>query len=135
MRSAAAWRTGSNRLPAPRTPDEWNAARLAIGVQGRIWRELLTGEKAARDILSLSDYHAAALRVGRPGGHALLVVYSRGDIADDAISFAGTYLHSVPLSLRVVGDIAWLAGAFGIALKGSGARRTLELTPQPQPDT
>jgi hypothetical protein len=41
---------------------DWSAARSAIRVQGRIWRELLTGEKAARDILGLSDYVAAARR-------------------------------------------------------------------------
>jgi hypothetical protein len=106
---------------APRTPDEWNAARLAIGVQGRIWRELLTGEKAARDILKLSDYHAAALRVaGRVVTRFWWCIAAAISLIV-AISFAGSYLHSVPLSLRVVGDIAWLAGAFGIALKGSGA--------------
>jgi hypothetical protein len=46
---------------APATAD-WAAARTAIRVQGRLWRELLTGEKAARDILSLSDYLAAGRR-------------------------------------------------------------------------
>lgn len=41
---------------------DWDGARSAIRVQGRIWRELLTGEKAARDVLSLSDYLATAKR-------------------------------------------------------------------------
>lgn len=55
---------------------DWDAARAAIRVQGRIWRELLTGEKAARDILSLPDL------------------------------------------VRVVGSVAWLAGAAGLFAKG-----------------
>src|SRR5258708_39127317 len=45
-----------------RAAGDWAAARSAIRVQGRIWRELLTGEKAARDILDLSDYFAAGRR-------------------------------------------------------------------------
>src|SRR5260221_4428254 len=36
------------------------------------------------------------------------------------IIFAGTYLHNIPPSLRLVGGIAWLAGALGISLKGIG---------------
>jgi hypothetical protein len=105
----------------PRTADEWRAARSAIGVQGRIWRELLTGEKAAQDILKLSDYHAAALRVARRVITRFWWCIAAATVLIAAIIFAGTYLHSVPLSLRVVGDVAWLAGALGIALKGTGA--------------
>jgi hypothetical protein len=32
-----------------------------------------------------------------------------------------SYLHNIPPSIRLIGDIAWLAGALGISLKGTGA--------------
>jgi hypothetical protein len=37
------------------------------------------------------------------------------------IIFVGSYLHNIPPSIRLIGDIAWLAGALGISLKGTGA--------------
>jgi len=105
----------------PRADGEWAAARSAIQVQGRIWRQLLTGEKAARDILKLSDYHAAALRVARRVITRFWWFIGAGAILIAAVIFVGTYLHSIPPSVRLIGDIAWLAGAFGITLKGTGA--------------
>ena len=36
------------------------------------------------------------------------------------IIFPGLYLHGIPPSLRLVGGIAWLAGAPGISVKGIG---------------
>lgn len=37
------------------------------------------------------------------------------------IIFAGSYLHNIPPSLRLLGGIAWLAGALGLSLRGIGA--------------
>lgn len=104
----------------PRTADDWAAARSAIEVQGRLWRELLTGEKAARDILKLSDYHAAGRRVARRVITRFWWVITAPTLLIAGIILAGTYLHNIPPSLRLVGGIAWLAGALGISLKGIG---------------
>ena len=86
---------------------DWAGARSAIRVQGRLWRELLTGEKAARDILSLSDYLAA----GRRGTIELLWrfwwVIAGAALLTGGIIYAGSNLHGVPDLVRVVGSIAW----------------------------
>jgi hypothetical protein len=104
---------------APATAD-WAAARTAIRVQGRLWRELLTGEKAARDILSLSDY----LGAGRRGTVEVLWrfwwVLAAAAILTGAVIYAGSSLHDVPALVRVVGSIAWLVGAAGLFAKGTG---------------
>lgn len=117
-RSLADWQTWVQNHP-PTAP--WTGARAAIEVQGRIWRELLTGEKAARDILKLSDYHAAGLRVARRAVSRFWWVIAVITLLIAGVIFAGSYLHNIPPSIRLVGDIAWLAGALGISLKGSGA--------------
>ena len=100
---------------------DWTGARSAIRVQGRLWRELLTGEKAARDILSLSDYLAA----GRRGTIELLWrfwwVITGAALLTGGIIYAGSNLHGVPDLVRVVGSIAWLAGAAGLFSRGAGA--------------
>jgi hypothetical protein len=105
----------------PRPDEEWATARSAIQVQGRIWRQLLTGEKAATDILKLSDYHAAALRVARRVVTRFWWFIGAATILIAAVILVGTYLHNIPPSVRLIGGIAWLAGAFGITLKGTGA--------------
>ena len=105
----------------PWAADQWAAARPAIQVQGRIWRQLLTGEKAAQDILKLSDYHAAAMRVARRVITRFWWCIAAATVLVAAVIFAGTYLHNIPPSVRLIGDIAWLAGALGITLKGTGA--------------
>ena len=105
---------------APDTAD-WAGARSAIRVQGRLWRELLTGEKAARDILSLSDYLAA----GRRGTIELIWrfwwVIAGAALLTGGIIYAGANLHGVPDLVRVVGSIAWLAGAASLFTRGAGA--------------
>jgi hypothetical protein len=116
-RSLQDWRdwVGGNR-------DEysWETARSAMRMQGRIWRELLTGEKAARDILSLSDYLAAGRRAaGRViARYWWLILLAPLLIA--GIIYAGLHLHSIPPLVRLAGEIAWLAGAIGISLKSAG---------------
>lgn len=109
---------------------DWDGARPAIRVQGRVWRELLTGEKAARDVLSLSDYLAAARRgtgqVIRRFWWAMAVTAALAA----GIIYAGSYLHTIPDLVRVAGSIAWLAGAAGLFSKaasvvlGQGITRT-----------
>jgi hypothetical protein len=105
---------------APDTAD-WAAARSAVRVQGRLWRELLTGEKAARDILSLSDYLAAARRGTMELIWRFWWVITAAAILTGGVIYAGSSLHGLPDLVRVVGSIAWLAGAAGLLTKGATA--------------
>lgn len=105
---------------APDTAD-WAAARSAVRIQGRLWRELLTGEKAARDILSLSDYLAAARRGTMELIWRFWWVIAAAAILTGGVIYAGTSLHALPDLVRVVGSIAWLAGAAGLLAKGATA--------------
>ena len=98
---------------------DWGAARSAIRVQGRIWRELLTGEKAARDVLSLSDYLAEARRGTGQVIRRFWWVIAATAILAAGIICAGSYLHTIPDLVRVVGSIAWLAGAAGLFSKAA----------------
>jgi hypothetical protein len=100
---------------------DWKAARSAIRVQGRIWRELLTGEKAAQDILGLSDYLAAGRRAATRIISRFWWVILLATLLIAGVIFAGAYLHTLPPLVRLAGDIAWLAGAAGIWLRGAGA--------------
>ena len=102
-----------------RQPGDWAAARAAIRVQGRIWRELLTGEKAARDILSLFDYLAAGRRGAVEMARRFWWVATAAAILTAGVIYAGSYLHGLPDLVRVVGSVAWLAGAAGLFAKGS----------------
>jgi len=109
---------------------DWDAARSAIRVQGRIWRELLTGEKAARDVLSLSDYLATAKRGTGQVIRRFWWAIAATAILAGGIIYAGSYLHTIPDLVRVAGSIAWLAGAAGLFSKaasvvlGQGITRT-----------
>jgi hypothetical protein len=105
---------------APDTAD-WAAARSAVRVQGRRWRELLTREKAARDILSLSDYLAAARRGTMELIWRFWWVIAAVAILTGGIIYAGSSLHALPDLVRVVGSIAWLAGAAAVLAKGASA--------------
>ena len=97
---------------------DWAAARAAIRVQGRIWRELLTGEKAARDILSLSDYLAAGRRGAVEMIRRFWWVIAAAVILTAGVIYAGSSLHGLPDLVRMVGSVAWLAGAAGLLRRG-----------------
>ncbi|MCW2494039.1 MAG: hypothetical protein JWN47_3403 [Frankiales bacterium] len=63
-RSVQTWRTQWPTL----TNENPEAALTALVVQGRVWRVLLSGEKAAIDMLSAGDYiRAAEAMLGRAG--------------------------------------------------------------------
>lgn len=101
-----------------RKAGDWPAARAAIRVQGRIWRELLTGEKAARDILSLSDYLAAGRRGAVEMIRRFWWLIAATAILTAGVIYAGANLHGLPDLVRVAGSVAWLAGAAGLFARG-----------------
>jgi hypothetical protein len=100
---------------------DWSTARSAIRVQGRVWRELLTGEKAARDILCLSDYLSAGRRGTAQVIRRFWWVIAATTLLTAGVIYAGSYLHGIPDLVRVAGSIAWLAGAAGLFLRGATA--------------
>jgi hypothetical protein len=110
--------------------DDRDDARSAIRVQGRVWRELLTGEKAARDVLSLSDYLATARRGAGQVLRRFWWAITGTAVLAAGIIYAGSYLHAIPDPVRVAGGIAWLAGAAGLfsravsVVLGQGITRT-----------
>jgi hypothetical protein len=113
-----AWAAGA-RVPAGSAQ-----ARGQIRIQGRVWREMLTGEKAARDLLNLSHYLSAARNVaGRVAASlwqfkrllGLAVVVTAGVIA------LVMFVRGVSPSVRLLAGLAWLAGALGLSIRGAGA--------------
>ncbi len=102
----------------------YKSARAPIRVQGRIWRELLTGEKAARDMLELADYLTAGRQVA--GRAAASLWHFKWLLTAAALVTAGvviTVLHwkGVSPSVRLVVVLSWIAGALGLSMKGAGA--------------
>lgn len=112
------WATGQG--PAA----DWQSARGPIRVQGHIWRELLTGEKAARDILSMSDYLTAARQVAM---HVLASLrrfwwlIGLAVFVSAGVIVAVSYLNNIPPTVRLIVNLAWLAGVLGVSLRGTGA--------------
>jgi hypothetical protein len=99
----------------------WNPARSAIRVQGRIWRELLTGEKAAQDILSMADYLATGRRAATRVITRLWWAIALAILLIPVVIFVGSHLHAIPPLVRLAGGIAWLAAAASIWLKGAAS--------------
>jgi hypothetical protein len=121
IRSLDVWRKW---VAGPRFPAGNKSARGQIRAQGRIWRELLTGEKAGQDLLNLSHYLGAARKIaGRVAASiwqfkwllGLAVVVTMGVIALVLL------VKGVSPSVRLVVGLAWIAGALGLSVKAAGA--------------
>jgi hypothetical protein len=106
---------------AENSAGDWNPARSAMRVQGRIWRELLTGEKAAQDILSMADYVATGRRAATRVVTRLWWAIALAILLVPVVIFVGSHLHAIPPLVRLAGGIAWLAAAASIWLKGAAA--------------
>jgi hypothetical protein len=114
------WAAG-NSAAGESAAGNWNPARSAMRVQGRIWRELLTGEKAAQDILSMSDYLATGRRAATRVITRLWWAIALAIVLIPVVIFVGSHLHAIPPLVRLAGGIAWLAAAASIWLKGAAA--------------
>ena len=100
-----------------RTPADWRAAQAATRTQGYLWRELITGEKAAVDMLNVSGYLAAGRQIAR---RAWPVTAAVALIAVGVV-VAMFLLHSIPPTARLIAALAWIGGTLLAALKASGA--------------
>ena len=90
-------------------------------VQGQLWRGLITGEKAAADMLNLSGYLAAARQIAKRA-----IVAARWPILIAALATAGVIvtaltLHSVSPTARLVTALAWIGATLAAAFKASGS--------------
>ena len=108
-------------VAAPRPATDWRGAQLEMRVQGQLWRGLITGEKAASDMLNLSGYLAAARQIAKRA-----IVAARWPIVIAVLATAGVIvavltLHSVSPTARLVAGLAWIGATLAAAFKASGS--------------
>ena len=84
--------------------------------QGYLWRELITGEKAAVDMLNLSGYLTAARQIARRAWPVIVAVA----LIAVGVVVAMFLLHSIPPTARLIAALAWIGGTLLAALKASG---------------
>src|ERR1700753_3684100 len=108
-------------VAAPRPGPPRRGAQRELRVQGQLWRGLVTGEKAAADMLNLSGYLAAARQIARRA-----IVAARWPIVIAVLATAGVIvavltLHSVSPTARLVAGLAWIGATLAAAFKASGS--------------
>jgi hypothetical protein len=106
---------------APRSADDWHGAQLEMRVQGQLWRGLITGEKAASDMLNLSGYLAAARQIVKRAIIAARWPILIAVLAAAGVTVAVLTLHNVSPTARLVAGLAWLGGTLAAAFKASGS--------------
>ncbi len=105
----------------PRAATDWRGAQLEMRVQGQLWRGLITGEKAAADMLNLSGYLAAARQIVKRA-----IIAARWPILVAVLATAGVIvtvltLHSVSPTARLITGLAWVGATLAAAFKASGS--------------
>ena len=108
-------------VAAPRVATDWHGAQLEMRVQGQLWRGLITGEKAAADMLNLSGYLAAARQIAKRA-----VIAARWPILVAVVAAAGVVitvlaLPSVSPTARLAAALAWVGATLAAAFKASGS--------------
>jgi hypothetical protein len=108
-------------VAAPRTAADWRSAQLEMRVQGQLWRGLISGEKAAADMLNLSGYLAAARQIAKRA-----IIAARWPIVIAVLAAVGVIitvvtLHSVSPTARLAAGLAWVGATLAAAYKASGS--------------
>ena len=108
-------------VAAPRAATDWRGAQLEMRVQGQLWRGLVTGEKAAADMLNLSGYLAAARQIAKRA-----IIAARWPIVIAVLAAVGVIitvvtLHSVSPTARLAAALAWVGATLAAAYKASGS--------------
>jgi uncharacterized membrane protein YjjB (DUF3815 family) len=108
-------------VAAPRASTDWRGAQLEMRVQGQLWRGLITGEKAAADMLNLSGYLAAARQVAKRA-----IIAARWPILIAGLATVGVVitvitLESVSPTARLVAGLAWVGATLAAVFKASGS--------------
>jgi hypothetical protein len=105
----------------PRKPGDWPSAKTEMRLQGYLWRELLTGETAAKDILSASGYLAAARQIAKRAIAQTWWLIALTALAAAGVVVAMVLLHGIPPTTRLIASLAWAGATLGVVLKASGA--------------
>lgn len=99
-----------------RTTADWDGARTDMRIQGYLWRELLTGEKAGKDLLSSSGYLVAAFQVAK---RAWWLFLAMGVIAVGVV-LAVLLIPGLSATVRLAATLAWIGATLAAGLKAAG---------------
>jgi hypothetical protein len=107
------WQRWANE---PRMAADWEDARADMRIQGYLWRELLTGEKAGKDMLNASGYLAAAFQVARRAWwlFAAMAVIAVG------VVLAVLLIPGLSATVRLAATLAWIGATLAAGLKAAG---------------
>ena len=108
------WRDWVAKQPAAA---DWPSAQKAMHVQGYLWRELVTGEKAATDMLKLSGYLAAARQIAWRFRWVILLAV----LAAVGVVVTLVLLPGVSPTARLLGALAWIGATLAAAMRASDA--------------
>jgi hypothetical protein len=100
----------------PRTASEWQNAKTEMRIQGYIWRQLLTGEKAGKDMLSASGYLAVGWQIAKRTRWLFLAMAL---IAISVVLAAG-FLPGLSPAARLAASLAWVAATLAAGMKAAG---------------
>jgi hypothetical protein len=108
------WRDWVAKQPAAA---DWPSAQKAMRTQGYLWRGLVTGEKAATDMLNLSGYLAAARQIAWRFRLVILLAVLA------AVGVVGTLvlLPGISPTARLLAALAWVGATIAAAMRASGA--------------
>lgn len=101
---------------AQRPARDWQDARADMRIQGYLWRELVTGEKAGKDMLNAAGYVAAAWQIAKRAWWLFVTM------AVIAVIVVGVVLSLPGLSstARLVAILGWLGATLAAGLKAAG---------------
>jgi hypothetical protein len=100
---------------------DWKSAKTAMRSQGYIWRELISGEKAAQDTLSVAGYLAAARQIARRAIRQTWWIITITLLAAVGVVLTMVFLTGIPPTARLLAALAWVGATFGAALKAFGS--------------
>jgi hypothetical protein len=97
----------------PRTAADWVNARTDMRIQGYLWRELLTGEKSAQDMLNASGYLAAAVQVARRAWWLFLAMI----LVAVGVVLIVLLVPGLSATVRLAASLAWVGATLAAGLK------------------
>ncbi len=100
----------------PRVAADWDDARTDMQIQGYLWRELLTGEKAGKDLLNSSGYLVAAFQVAK---RAWWLFTAMAVIAVGVVLIV-LLVPGLSATVRLAATLAWFGATLAAGLKAAG---------------
>ena len=100
----------------PRTAADWEHARTDMSLQGHLWRELLTGEKAGKDLLNASGYLAASWQVAKRARWLFLAMV----LVAVAVVLVVLLVPGLSRTVRLAAVLAWIGATLAAGMKVVG---------------